>query len=330
MLILTKSEIHNILDWQEALDVIGGAFAALSAGRADVPLRTGFEMKAHNGVMLLMPGAIRDDNVAQMAVKLVSVFRDNPARGLPLIYGLVTLFEADTGRPLALFDGATVTALRTGAAGGVAARYLAAPDAEVLTVFGAGAQATTQIPAILAARPGLQEIRLVGRDPQRAQAFAADVKTTTGRKVTVFNDVASALTDAQIVSAATSSLTPVFEDTMLAPGAHVNGIGAYRADMREIPGETIARCRLVVDQRAAALHEAGDIAIPLAEGLITPENIYAELGEIVGGQRAGREGFASGEISVFKSVGNAAQDVALAHYLYQKATKLGVGREIEL
>ncbi|HEX2909333.1 MAG TPA: ornithine cyclodeaminase family protein [Chloroflexia bacterium] len=333
MLVLSKADIMKALDWKEAVRAVGAGFAALSSGQAEVPLRTFFPVPGQEGVMLLMPGAVRpgsDDN-GQLAIKLVGIFNRNPARGLPLIYGLVTLFEADTGRPLAVFDGSTVTAVRTGAASGVATELLAAKEARVLTLFGSGAQAEMQLLAICAVlEDSIQEVRVVGRDSSRTAAFAERMARASGRRVVAVADAAEALTGAEVIATATSSFEPVFADSMLAPGAHINGIGSYQHTMREVPGETVRRCRLVVDAREAALTEAGDVLIPLKEGLIDESHIYAELGEIVAGLKPGRAAFQEGEISFFKSVGNAVQDVALAHYLYYKARELGLGTEVPL
>lgn len=333
---MSKADILKVVDWREAVEEVGQAFAALAAGRATVPLRTHFPLESQAGLLLLMPGYIEapantPGQDGQLAVKLVSIFNNNPARGLPLIYGLVTLFEADTGRPLALLEGATLTALRTGAAGGAAAKYLAAPHLSRLALFGTGVQAETQLKATLAVfADSLREVRVVGQDPARTAAFAGRMAAETGVAVRAASGAAEALEGTEIVVTATTSYTPLFEDALLAPGAHINGIGSYQPNMREVPGETVSRARLVVDAREAALHEAGDVVIPLEEGLIGPEHIYAELGEIVLGTRPGRAGFAPGEISFFKSVGNAAQDVAMAAYIYQKARSLGIGVEVDM
>ncbi len=334
MLILSKADIYRALDWAEAVQAVGGAFAALSTDRATVPLRTFFPVPGQEGVLLLMPGALRtaggsDDG--QLAVKLVGIFNRNPGRGLPLIFGLVTLFEADTGRPLAVLEGATVTAIRTGAASGVATAWLAHPAARYLALFGTGAQAETQLKAICAVRSAtIEEVRVVGRDATKTAQFAARLSAETGYRVRAVPTAAEALAGAEIVATATSSYVPLFEDNQLAPGAHINGIGSYQPTMREVPGETVARARLVVDAREAALSEAGDILIPLNEGRFGPDQIYAELGEVVAGLKPGRSGFGPEEISFFKSVGNAAQDVAMAHYLYHKARQLGLGVEVDL
>ena len=331
MLVLSAADIYRALDWSEAITVVGQAFAALSTGRASVPLRTGFEWPGQDGLLLLMPGGVQQAMGDQLAVKLVSVFNRNPARQLPLIHGLVTLFEATTGRPLAVLEGGSLTAIRTGAASGVATQYLAAPQARVLTVFGAGVQAHTQARAIVAARAAsIEEIRLVGRERARAVALARRLEAETGRAVRVFEEAGPALAHAEVVATATTSNKPVFEDSYLMPGAHINGVGSYQPTSREVPGETVARARLVVDARLGALSEAGDLLLPIQSGQITGDAIYAEIGEIVAGIKPGRAAFEDGEISFFKSVGNAVQDVAIAHYIYEQARELGIGTEVGL
>lgn len=330
MLVLSKEDIYRAIDWNEVVDVVSGAFAALSTGRAQVPLRTAVPLPEQEALLLLMPGNIMGDPLVNgLAVKTVGLFYRNPPKNLPLIYGLVTLFEQETGRPLGIFDGATVTAIRTGGASGLATKLLSKPDARRLALFGAGAQSETQLKAICAVRP-IEEVRVCSRDQQRAQQFAERMEAETGRKVQVVSDPAAALENAEVVVTATSSRTPVFPDEAVALGAHINGIGSYTHEMREVPGETVARAKLVVDARESCLSEAGDVLIPLREGRITEGHIYAELGEIVNGSKPGREGLNDEEITFFKSVGNAAQDVALAAYLYRKAKAAGIGVETPL
>lgn len=330
MLVLSKADIYRVIDWKEVVEAMGGAFAALSTGRALVPLRSAVPLPEQEALLLLMPGNLTGDPAINgLAVKTVGLFYRNPPKDLPLIYGLVTLFDQETGRPLAIMDGATVTAVRTGGAGGLATKLLANPQARILAMFGAGAQAETQLKAICAVRP-IAEVRVCSRDQHRAIEFAARMEAETNRRVRVVPSPSQALESADVVVTATSSRTPVFFDRSLYPGSHINGIGSYTHEMREVPGETVARTKLVVDSRESCLSEAGDVLIPMQEGLFGEDHIYAELGEIVNGSKPGRAGMDEMDITFFKSVGNAAQDVALAVYLYRKATALGVGVETPL
>ncbi len=330
MLVLSKLDIYKSLVWKEAIQASQAGFKALSTGRGKIPLRFGLEMTQQQGLLLIMPGSLSSETGSgQLAVKIVSVFNQNPARGLPLIYGLVTLFDAATGQPLAVMEGASLTAIRTGAASGVATNCLAAPQACRLAIFGAGTQAYTQLKAIATVRE-LIEVRIVGRDPARANAFVERVAAELDCKVKLASTAQEALEGADIVVTATTSPAPLFHDQHLMPGTHINGVGSYLPTLREVPAATVGRARLVVDEREAALNEAGDIIIPMAAGDFGKEHIYAELGEIVAGLKPGRASFETGEISFFKSVGNASQDVAMGYYIYQKARELGIGTEVSL
>jgi ornithine cyclodeaminase/alanine dehydrogenase-like protein (mu-crystallin family) len=327
MLILSKAQIYQALDWTEAIEAIAAGYAALAKGEAIIPLRTGFPQTAKNGILLLMPGVITGGKVSGLGVKLVSVYFDNPSKNLPLIYGLVTLFDVDTGQPLALFDGGTVTAIRTGAVSGVATRLLANPNAATLALFGAGVQAETQLKAIAAVRP-LSVVKIYSRTPEKAAQFAQRMREQTGIKVVVAASPAEALKGAQIVATATTASTPVFADEDIERGTHINGVGSYTLEMAEVPPETVSRARVVVDTREGCLAEAGDVMIPLNKGLFDKTHIYAEIGELCAGIKPARQ--SEEEITFFKSVGNAVQDVAFAAYIYQKAKALGIGTEVEL
>jgi ornithine cyclodeaminase/alanine dehydrogenase-like protein (mu-crystallin family) len=327
MLILSKAQIYQALDWTEAIDAIAAGYAALAKGEAVVPLRIGFPQTAQNGLLLLMSGAISSNDLSGLGVKLVSVFNDNPSRNLPLIYGLVALFEPDTGRPLALFDGATVTAVRTGAVSGVATRLLARPEADTLALFGAGVQAETQLLAIAAVRK-LQKVKVFSRTPAKAKQFAQKMSNLINIPVEVAHSPAEALQGAQIVATATTSTNPVFEDANLEDGTHINGVGSYTPDMAEVPAQTVARSRLIIDTLEGCMAEAGDVLQPLNAKLFDQNHIYAEIGELCANLKPARQN--NTEITFFKSVGNAVQDVALAAYLYQKAKTLQIGTEVEL
>lgn len=333
MLAINQADIAKILDWGEAVQTIEAAFAALSTGHANVPLRVGLPVPAYDGLLLTMPGLISSANgqpdEAGLAVKMVSVFGRNPARQLPLIQGLVVLFEPDTGRPLALFDGGTLTAIRTGAAGGVATKHLAHADASIVALFGAGVQGETQLLAVAAVRP-IRQVRVWSRNQQKAELFCQKMQAALKIPVTRAASEGEALAHADIVITATTSFTPVFEDADIADGVHINGVGSYTHAMREVPGETVARATVVVDAKEGAMAEAGDILIPMSEGKFNASHIYAEIGELCAGLKRGRTGLSHDAITFFKSVGNAVQDVAMARYLYSKARAAGLGQTVAL
>ncbi len=325
MLILSHRDVRQALPMREAVEAMKRAFAQLSTGQAEVPLRVPVHVPRHNGLTLFMPAYLAADD--QMAVKMVSVFNDNPARGLPLIHALVVVIDAQTGAPVAAMEGASLTALRTGAASGAATDLLARPDAAVAAVFGAGVQGRTQLEAVCAVRP-IREAWVYDVDLQRAQAYAEEMGGRLGIPVHVAASPAEAVRRADVVCTATTSTTPVFDDANVRPGTHINAVGAYTPQMREVPTETVLRARVVIDHRTASLAEAGDLLIPLREGRMTEEHIWAELGEIVAGLKPGR--LSPDEITLFKSVGVAVQDVAAAAAVLEAARRQNLGVEVPL
>jgi alanine dehydrogenase len=323
--ILSREDVCQALPMRQAIEAVKGAFAHLSAGQADVPLRVALEVPAHNGVTLFMPAYLTADD--QMAVKIVSVFNDNPAKGLPLIHALVVVVDATTGEPAAVMDGTVLTALRTGAASGAATDLLARQEARTAAVFGAGAQGRTQLEAVCTVRP-IRGAWVYDVVPQRAAAYADEMSQDLSLPVRVAQTPAEAVRQADVICTATTSSSPVFEDADVRPGTHINAVGAYTPEMQEIPADTVLRARVVIDHREASLAEAGDLLIPLQQGLMTEAHIYAELGEIAAGRKPGRA--SSEEITLFKSVGVAVQDVAAAAAVLEAAQRLDLGTEVAL
>jgi len=288
------------------LDAIEAAYRDVAAGRDRSPLRS--RVPLATGDLLLMPG-VREGG-AGASVKLVTVMPGNAARGLPTIHAAVVWFDAASGEPLALLDGTTLTAMRTGAASGVATRLLARPDARVLTIFGVGAQAAWQVRAVVAARP-IEELRVFARTATSREAFAGLMRDELGPSVRVVaaEDAERATRGADVICCATTSSHPIFAADWVAPGTHVNGVGSYRLGMVEVPPELFGRASLVaVDSRSAALEEAGDLVAALEAGLLGRDDVV-EIGTVDGGWAAMRDPAA---ITVFKSVGLAIQDLAAA------------------
>ena len=323
--ILSCEDVRRALPMRQAIEAMKGAFAQLSTGQADVPLRVALNVPRHDGVTLFMPAYLADDD--QMAIKIVSVFNDNPAQGLPLIHALVVVVDATTGRPAAVMDGTYLTALRTGAASGAATDLLAREETHVVAVFGAGAQGRTQLQAVCAVRP-IQEVWIHDVAPERAAAYAAEMSQRLSLPVRVAETPAEAVRQADVICTATTSTRPVFTDADVRAGTHVNAIGAYTPQMQEIPAETVLRAKVVIDHRKASLAEAGDLLSPLRQGLMTEDHIYAELGEIAAGLKPGRT--SPEEVTLFKSVGVAVQDVAAASAVLEAARRLGLGTEVAL
>ncbi len=326
--LLGAADIRRAVPMRKAIEATRQAFAALSAGQAHVPPRTPLEVPP-DAVALFMPAYLAG-HPAGLGVKMVSVFPANRARGLPLIHALAVLADGASGRPRGLLEGTFLTAWRTGAATGLATDLLARRDARVLALVGAGAQAEAQVLAVCEVRP-IEEVRIFSRTRERAEALAGHLRTIgvpVPPAIKVVESAAEAVRGADVVVTATTSPVPVFADEDLSPGAHVNAIGAFTPETRELETATVRRAKVVVDSRAAALAEAGDILIPIREGAIDPGHIYAEIGEVILGQKPGRTD--PQEVTVFKSVGNAVQDVAVGGLALLEAERLGLGLEVEL
>ena len=309
----------------QAIAAVKAAYVQLSAGRAQAPLRAHLAV-AEGDSTLVMPFYAPDDGGA-LGLKVVSVFNSNPPAGRPLIHALVLALDAASGAPLALIEGGTLTAIRTGAASGAATDALARPDARVLALFGAGVQARRQLEAVCTVR-AIARVQVYS--PVGAEALAAEMagRGPIPADVVVVASPRAALADADVVCTATTSPTPVFDDADLKPGAHVNGIGSFTPQMQEIDAATVRRARVVVDSRDAALAEAGDLLIPLRAGAFDRAHVSDEIGEVLAGQKPGRTSAA--QITFFKSVGVAVQDAAAARLVAANGAALGLGQVVTL
>ena len=322
ILYLSATDIQKLLPMPAAIASMRRAFAALSAGEVQAPVRVNIPTAQH-GQALFMP--VYCESLAAASIKTVTVTPGNAERGLPLIHAMVSLFETKTGRQTAPIDGEFLTALRTGAASGLATDLLAREEAKAAFIFGAGAQAATQIAAICAVRD-LQKIWIFDRDFAKAEKLAILI----GEKFEVECNAEpnrEKLPQADIVCTVTTARQPVFAAEEIQPGAHINGIGSYTPDMCEIPAQLLGNARVFVDQRAACLAEAGDILQAIAAGEIADGSKLPEIGEIINKKAPGRQ--MENAITVFKSVGNAAQDLFSAHAIYEKAVAQGAGQKID-
>lgn len=300
------------------------AFRQISGRKTVAPPRLSLEIPEQNGDVLVMP--VYSPASQLIGLKVASLFGNNPARGLPLLQSLVLVVDGRNGIPLAVMNGAALTAIRTGAASGAATDLLARQDARVAAIFGAGVQGRSQLEAVCAVR-AIEQAFIFDPHPERARTFAEEMRERLSIPVSVGNSP-EMLREAEVICTATGSGEPVFADRDLKPGVHINAIGSYKPHKREIPAETVLRAKVVVDQREACWSEAGDLIIPLQEGLIGKDHIHGEMGEIVTGEKPGRE--SEDEITLFKSVGNAVQDLAAAGEALKAARKLGLGMEIGL
>ncbi len=320
--ILTADDVRTALPMPAAIDAMRKAFGLLAAGEADVPLRTAIPIPKHDAAALFMPAYLHVGN--RLGAKIVSVFPNNPDLELPTIHAVVILINAATGQPEALLEGTTLTAIRTGAASGLATDLLARANAATLAILGSGVQARTQLEAICCVRK-IEQAWVYSPNRNHAEQFVADMagQNNVPASITVASSAHDAAWQAEIICAATTSATPVIGPADVRPGTHVNGIGSYTSAMREIDPEVVKRSRVVVDQRQAALAEAGEVIACIQDGSLK-EGDLIELGEVVRGTQPGRT--SAEQITFFKSVGLAAQDVTAAQQALTAALqkKLGV------
>ena len=328
MLILNANEVRQALPMKQVIEAMKDAYASLSDGRAVVPLRTRVQIPSHDATSLFMPAYMTSDSGEALAIKVVSLFPHNPARGLAYIQAAVLVLESDTGSAIALLEGSTLTAIRTGAGSGAAIDLLARKDSKRVAIFGAGAQGRTQLEAACSSR-NIETVFVFNPTLEKANAFAKEMAghNSIPQDIRVAHSPREAIENADIICTATTSSKPVFDDIYVRPGTHISAVGAYTPEMQELPVETVARARIVVDSYATVMEEAGDIVQTIRAGVIQEADIHAELGEIIVGKMTGRE--SEDEITFFKSVGNAIQDAVAARLALQNARTMGLGKEVD-
>ncbi|MGC9949385.1 MAG: ornithine cyclodeaminase family protein [Bryobacteraceae bacterium] len=320
ILCLSEADIRAVLPMPDLIAAMETALAAFSSGQVVQPVRPVVEM-GESALFAAMPGFVREPAV--LGAKLVAVIGANQARGLPTHRASILLLDPETGALIALMDGRLITEMRTAAVSAVSARYMARADAAALAILGSGVQARSHLTALTIAR-AFAEVRIWSPTPDHLRQFAAE----SPMPVRACQSAAEAVRGADIVILATASATPVVEDAWVAPGAHVVSVGACRPNQREMDPALVARARLVVDSRASAFQESGDIVMGLGEGRFAPSHVVAELGEVVSGGAPGRT--AAQEITVFKSLGLAVEDLAAARLAFDRARRQGKGVEIDL
>ncbi len=300
------------------------AFAQLARGSVALPLRSMVPVPDRDGALLVMPA--RCDLPLGLGGKMVTVFPGNPPLGRPLIHATVILMSAESGELRAVLEGTALTAIRTGAASGLASALLARGDAAAVAVIGAGVQARTQLEAVCCVRE-IERVRVYAPTRVHAERFAAEMATVPGvpAAISVAGSAADAIRGADIVCAATTSATPVVRLGDVGPGVHVNAVGSYTRAMRELDPALLGRARVVVDQREAVLAEAGEVIAAVEAGLVAEQNLV-ELGAVVTGAEAGRT--RDDELTVFKSVGLAVQDVVAGAWAVEEAERRGLGTRI--
>lgn len=315
--ILSADDVKKVLSMTKAIGAMSSAYGQLSSGQAKVPIRS--QISTDKGDTLFMPAYLSETH--DLGIKVVSIYGDNPSKGLPRITATVLVIDPETGLPKAFMDGSSLTAIRTGAGGGLAAELLSRKNSETVALFGAGIQARTQLQAVMAVRK-IRYVYIISQTRTSAQRFAEEIATWSYTPIVdTTTTPKEAVCNADIVITATTSSTPLFDGNDLKPGTHITAIGSYTPEKREVDSITAQRARIIVDSREACLIEAGDILIPGVE-------IDAEIGEIVNGDKSARQ--SDDEITLFKSVGIAVQDIASASIILNEAEALGLGRLLDI
>jgi ornithine cyclodeaminase/alanine dehydrogenase-like protein (mu-crystallin family) len=317
VLVISGDDVRRLLTMERCVELIDTAMRTVSRGGAQLPLRIGAPIPGGN-VVAVMPGVLDEPAVA--GAKVIAVFPNNSQRGLPSHRGVVVLFDIDRGAPLAIIDATAITGLRTAAASAVATHALARADAASLAIIGNGEQAAAHLRAIAVVRP-LKSVRVWGRSMERAQQFAHQERPHSPVPIDVAATVEQAVADADIVCTTTSAREPILQGAWLRPGSHVNLVGASAATAREADDELVKRAAFFVDFRGSALAQAGELLG--AFGKDAAAHIRGEIGEVLSGAKAGRT--SREQITVYKSLGIAAQDLAAAQYVYESARRTGCG-----
>lgn len=309
----------------ECIELMSDALSALAREEVYQPLRTIVRPPSARGLLGLMP-AYRTGERGAFGLKSICVFPDNPAQGKDAHQGSVTLFSRETGELLALMNASAITAIRTAAVSAVATRLLARADAQQLGIIGAGVQARTHLTALACVRP-IKNARIAATNLDHAQRLVSEMQPNFSFPLEPVETNEEALRGADLIVTATSSLDPVIKKEWICPGAHINAIGTHSPNSREIDSGTMGVARIFVDRRESAVNESGDYLLAAKEGVIGPESILAEIGELLIGTKPGRS--SETEITLFKSLGLAIEDVACAEYLFRKAQGRGAGTWVD-
>ena len=325
VLVASHIDVARWLPMPACIEAMASAFTSLAAGDVVLPLRQVVHLPGTPNALFLMPAA--DRAIGAIGAKALTVFPGNVAGGIPSHQGVVLLFDATDGRLTAILDAGAITAIRTAAVSGLATRLLANADAGDLAILGAGVQARTHLAAMCAVRP-VRRVRVWSHQRARADAFAHEAAASHGMAIEACESARSAVAGADIICTVTAAATPVLAGADIATGAHINAVGASSPTTRELDSAAVAMARLFVDRRESALAESGDVVIARAEGAITDAHIRGELAELVTGAVRGRARHQ--DVTLFKSLGLAIEDLAAAHLVYERAVASGAGTWIEL
>ena len=326
-LILTREDVISVLEMKECMNSVEMAFAELSNGTAVLPLRIG--ITPPDGLALYMPAYLKE--MKALACKVVTVYKNNPQKfNMPTTIGKVLLQDPETGNVICIMDGGYLTAVRTGAASGVATKYLSSKKEHVTAgIFGAGVQAKMQLWA-MAEAVQLDKAFVFDISEEAVRHFIEEMSAKLKIEISIAKTAGDILANCEVICTATSASAPLFDGKSVKAGTHINGIGSHTPNARELDTAIISRSRFIGDSRDACFSEAGDIMIPVKEGAVSENHFYAELGEIITGKKSGRLSTEKDIITIFKSNGLAIQDTATAKLIYEKAILKGIGTEVKI
>jgi ornithine cyclodeaminase/alanine dehydrogenase-like protein (mu-crystallin family) len=324
--LLSRSDVMSVLEMDDTITILESAFRDLATGNAVMPQRTPIAVPEHTGLALFMPAYLK--GMGALGAKVVTVYKDNPAKyDMATVLGTIILLDDKTGAPVAIMDGGYLTAMRTGGVAGLATKLLAREDARVHTLFGTGGMARTHAWAVDCARE-IEKLILYSLDPvDQRVAFADSLKDIIDCEIVVTEDPSAAVQESDVVTLITSAKDPIVDGDWFTPGTHINGVGSHAPHMRELDAKTVVRSKVVCDLVDACRAEAGDFIIPVEAGEWSWEQVHGSLGDVIAKTIAGRETLE--EITLFKSVGLAIQDMSAAFHVYKKALELGVGMDFE-
>jgi ornithine cyclodeaminase/alanine dehydrogenase len=322
--LLSRQDVMQVLDMQDTITILEKAFNDLAQDRAVMPQRTPITSPDHGGLALFMPAYLK--GMGALGAKVVTVYKDNPAKyNVPTVLGTIILLDEKTGAPIALMDGGYLTAMRTGGVAGLATKVLAREDAKVHTLFGTGGMARTHAWAVECARD-IDKLLLYSIDPpEKKEAFRESLKEIIDCEIVIAEDAERAVAESDIVTLITSAKDPIVHGAWFRPGTHINGVGSHAPAMREVDTDTVAKSKVVCDLVDACMAEAGDFMIPVDAGEWSWEQVHGSLGDVIAGKIPARED--DQEITFFKSVGLAIQDISTAFHVYNQALEKGVGTD---
>ncbi len=323
MLILSEKQVETLIDIDELIAALERAHIQYSTGKAVMPVRLVVPLPQIDGRITSMPGFLNEDQA--LGMKVVTYFQNNPQQNLPSILATIMLFSHENGKMIAVMDGSYITAIRTACASAMASKVLSNPTGSVLGILGAGVQARAHITALARVRT-IHSIKIYSPSGTSASCVKQEMTSEIGVEIEVANSAEEAVRGADLIVTATTAKQPILPAQWLKAGAHINAVGSHRPDLRELDGTTLARSKVFVDSREAIMAECGDVLLALAEKSITADQVQAEIGEVLAGTKPGRTG--AEEVTLYKSVGIAIQDVATAQLVYHKALQRGVGTDV--